>query len=425
MTYKELLRLPEFRAFLFANTLERFAASGMTVLLGFQIYELTKNPLNLGLLGLVEAIPGLGLVLFGGHFADIWSRRRMVVTTVSGLGTLAVIMAIASMLKPSGLHFLLYGVGFVTAGMKAFQTPAATGLEAQVLPLGQVMKGVPLIASCGRTADVVGPVAAGFLWAYAGPTGTYATLATILFATALTIFVRIGEKPPVHSGNANGNVIQRIREGIGYVFRNQILVGSMALDLFAVFFGGATALLPMFATDILHVGPEGFGLLRSATAAGALTAAVLATRYMPSKNAGRVLHAVIAVFGVSMIVFGTSTWFWLSMLALFVAGICDGVSMVIRHAVMRLASPEEMRGRIAAVRSVFVGSSNELGALQIGFSASLLGPVLAVMTGGTITLAIVAFIALRSPKLLHLDLAHLKPEPINPPKPQELPKAAE
>ncbi len=423
--HTELLRLPEFRAFLFANTLERFAASGMTVLLGFQVYELTRNPLDLGFLGLIEAIPGIGLVLFGGHFADTLSRRKMVLTTVSLLALLASSLAIFSMLRPSGLHFLVYGVGFISAGLRAFQTPAATGLEAQVLPLGQVMKGVPIIATCARTADVIGPVIGGFLWAFAGATVTYATLAALFITSCLMIAIGIGEKPSTYVSVPGIGIFQRIREGVRYVFRNEILVGSMALDLFAVFFGGATALLPLFATDILHVGAEGFGLLRSASAAGALTAAVFATRYMPSKYAGAMLHWVIAAFGISMIVFGLSTVFWVSMVALFFSGVCDGISMVIRHAIMRLASPEEMRGRIASVRSVFVGSSNELGALESGFLASALGPVPAVWAGGVITLLIVGVIALRSPRLRTLDLAHLKPDPIVPEKSMPVPKAAE
>ncbi|NDB67925.1 MAG: MFS transporter [Methylocystaceae bacterium] len=407
-----LLKLPEFRAFLFANTIERFSASGMTVLLGFQVYELTRNPLDLGLLGLMEAVPGIGLVLFGGHFADILSRRRMLIVTIGMLAFLSGLLSLLSGLKIEGLHYFVYLVGFSSAGVRAFQSPAATGLEAQVLPQGRVMEGVPIIATCARTADVIGPVGSGFFWAYYGGSLTYSLLTGLFLISTLTIHFGISEKVYARSLNAGIGIFKRIREGIRYVFSNEILVGSMGLDLFAVFFGGATALLPLYASDILHVGAEGFGLLRSATAAGALTAAVIATRFMPSKHAGAILHAVIAIFGVSMIVFGLSTIFWLSLLALFVSGLCDGISMVIRHAIMRLASPEEMRGRIAAVRSVFVGSSNELGALESGMAAHYLGPVMTVWGGGVITIAVVAFIALRSPYLRTLNLAELKPAPV-------------
>jgi MFS family permease len=291
-----LLKLPEFRAFLFANTIERFSASGMTVLLGFQVYELTRNPLDLGLLGLMEAVPGIGLVLFGGHFADILSRRRMLIVTIGMLAFLSGSLSLLSGLKILGLHYFIYLVGFVSAGVRAFQSPAATGLEAQILPEGRVIEGVPIIATCARTADVIGPVGSGFFWAYYGGSFTYALLAILFLISTLTIHFGISEKVYARSLNSGIGIFDRIREGIRYVFSNEILVGSMGLDLFAVFFGGATALLPLYASDILHVGAEGFGLLRSATAAGALTAAVIATRSMPSKHAGAILHAVIAIF---------------------------------------------------------------------------------------------------------------------------------
>ena len=199
----------------------------------------------------------------------------------------------------------------------------------------------------------------------------------------------------------------RIAEGLRYVFHDQILLGSMALDLFAVFFGGATALLPVFATDILHVGPVGFGLLRSASAGGSLAAALMAGRFLPQRQAGKALLAVIGGFGVSMVVFGLSRDLALSLLALFVAGLCDGTSVVIRRAILRLASPDPMRGRIAAVKSVFVGSSNELGAFESGMAAALIGAAPAVWAGGLVTLGIVAFTAWRAPLLRRLDLVRL------------------
>jgi MFS family permease len=182
--------------------------------------------------------------------------------------------------------------------------------------------------------------------------------------------------------------------------------------LFAVFFAGATALLPIFAMDILQVGPAGFGLLRSASAAGALTAAVAATRFLPVRHAGQVLHAIIALFGLCIIVFGLSRDFYLSLAALFLAGLCDGMSMVIRHAILRLASPEALRGRIAAVKSVFVGSSNELGAFQSGMTASLIGASATLCAGGFITLLVVAIVAWRAPQLRRLNLETI-PRPVS------------
>ncbi len=393
----------EFRTFLVANTISRFCASGLSVLLGFQIYELTHDPFYLGLLGLMQAIPGVTLVLYGGDVADRRSRRRIVYRSFGALALLSAVLAYASKDGQQAVP-AIFLVAFLTAGIRSFESPAATGLEAQVLPVEHVMRGVPLLATSGRAADVVAPAAAGFAWGLIGPAPTYALMAGLFLFACVAIAFRVGEKPALHKGGDGSQVWTRIKEGISYVFGNQLLVGSMALDLFAVFFAGANALLPIVATEVLHVGAEGFGLLRSATAAGALTAAMLATRFLSMEKAGRMLHAVIAVFGVSIIVFGLSQSFALSLAALFVAGLCDGGSMVIRHTILRLASPDALRGRIAAVKSVFVGSANELGSFQSGMTASVIGAAPALCAGGVITLVVVVTVALRAPELWNLDL---------------------
>lgn len=403
----ELLRSRAFRAFLVANCLERFAAAAMTVLLGFQVYDLTHDPLNLGWLGLTEAIPGLTLVLYGGHIADIYSRRRIVLATTALLAVLAAGIAVLSGARPSGALAAVFAVAFLSGVIRAFENPAASGLEAQVVPLAQLMRGVSLLATTGRLADVLGPVAGGFAWAALGPEGTYTVIAVIFALACLALMLGVGDIPMQHVAEDGIGMFRRILDGIRYVFRDQLLVGSMALDLFAVFFGGATALLPVFATDILHVGSVGFGFLRAASGAGALVAAVLAGRFFPARRAGQALHWVIGGFGASIVVFGLSRSLALSLAALFVAGVCDGTSVIIRRAIMRLASPEALRGRISAVRSIFVGSSNEVGAFESGVAASLMGASAAVWSGGLATIAIVAFTAWRAPKLRRLDLVAL------------------
>jgi MFS family permease len=401
---RELWSNREFAAFVLANSVERFAASALTIMLAFHVYDARKSAFDIALLGFAQVIPALAFALHGGEIADRVSRRRMVLLTISLLvavcAGLVMVSVVDAWLVPS-----LLMAAFLSASVRAYQTPAAVGLEAQVLPLRLVLKGVPVIATSARIADMVGPVVMGFVWAAWGPAATYGLLG-LLFALCHLGFARgIGEKPvPAHPADGPGP-IARITEGVRYVIGNQVLIGSMALDLFAVFFGGAAALLPIFATDILDVGPSGFGLLRMAIAAGALTAAIFSIRFMPRANAGLALHMIIAGFGLSMIAFGLSTSFLLSMALLFAAGICDGLSMVIRHAILRLASPEEMRGRIAAVRMVFVSSSNELGAVQMGLSASLIGPTRAVVLGGILTLGVVAAVAASAPKLRRLDLA--------------------
>ena len=408
----ELLRLREFRFFLAANVAERFAASAMTVLLGFQIFEITGQTLFVGLLGLVEAVPGVTLVLLGGDFADRHDRRRIMLWTTTLLAGLAVVLAAVAELDPAATLPALFAVAFLSATVRAFENPAATGLEARVVPLHLVFRGVPVLATTARTADVLGPVAVGFAWAWVGPVGTYAGLATLFLIASVLLRIGVGPKPPVAYAGSSLRLSARILEGVGYVFRHQVLWASMALDLFAVFFGGVTALLPYFATDLLGVGAEGFGLMRSAMAGGSLLAALLSTRLLPRRRAGPVLHATIACFGIAIIVFGLSRSFPLSLAALFLSGLCDGFSVVIRNAILRLASPEALRGRIAAVKSVFVGSSNELGALESGLISAAIGAVPTVLLGGAVTLTVVAVIAWRAPQLRRLDLDQLAREKI-------------
>ena len=394
---RDLLRLPEFRAFLAANAAERFAAAAMTVLLGFQIYETTHQPLYLALLGAVEAVPGVTLVLVGGDHADRHDRRAIMLRTTLLLALLALCLGVVGSVAPGAMLPALFVAAFLSAVVRAFESPAAAGLEAQVVPLALVFRGVPLLATTGRTAEVLGPVAVGFAWQAWGPGGTYAALAALFLGAGVLLRLGVAPKPPAALARAGMGIAARIREGVAYVFGEQVLWASMALDLFAVFFGGATALLPAVATDILHVGPEGFGLMRSAIAAGALAAALLSTRLLPRRRAGLVLHGVIACFGFAIIVFALSRSFPLSLAALFVSGLCDGTSMVIRAAILRLASPEVLRGRIAAVKSVFVGSSNELGAAESGLLASAIGVVPCLVVGGAVTIAVVAAIAWRRP----------------------------
>lgn len=323
------------------------------------------------------------------------------------LAVLAGAIALVSGQEHRHAFYALLLLAFLAGVVRAFQDPAASGLEAQVVPLQNLLPGISLLATTGRLADVLGPVAGGFAWATLGPVYTYSAIALLFAASCVTVLLGVPERAPPHAAPDGHTAAHRIAEGVRYVARDQVLLGSMLLDLFAVFFGGATALLPVFATTILHVGPVGFGLLRSASAAGSLVAALVAGRFLPQRRAGQVLLAVIAGFGVSIIVFGLSRSLPLSLAALFVAGLCDGTSVVIRRAILRLASPEAMRGRIAAVKSVFVGSSNELGAFESGVAASLLGASAAVWGGGLVTLGIVAVTAWYAPRLRRLDLVSL------------------
>lgn len=408
-----LLGDPTFRAVLVSNVLERFASTAMAVLLGFQVFQVTQNPLDLGWLGLIEAVPGVGLVLYGGHVADRHRRRTILLLTSALFAGLAFGVAAASIWMP-GRVWPLFATAFLLGVVRAFEDPAAAGLEAQVVPLHTLLRGTAMLATSGRLAMVLGPALGGLAWGWLGAAGTYGVIGVLFAASLLALLPVPDSSQPVVVRDEQGATV-RIIEGVRFVFRDELLLGSMLLDLFAVFFGGATALLPAVASDILHVGPVGFGVLRSASAAGALIAAMLAGRLLSAgwaeRRAGWTLLGVIGGFGVSIVVFGLSRVLWLSVLALFVAGLCDGVSVVIRRAILRLASPEGMRGRIAAVKSVFVGSSNELGAFESGVAASALGVATAIWGGGVVTLAVVATTALAFPRLRRLDLRAMRRSP--------------
>jgi hypothetical protein len=289
--------------------------------------------------------------------------------------------------------------------VRAVGDPAFVGLQAQVIPPHDTLRALAKLGSAGWGGALAGPTIGGLLYAAVGPAGTYAAVGLAYLAGASLVLARVANRgaPPGASGDG---AVAAIAEGLRYVLSDQVIIGSMLLDLFAVFFGGLNALLPIFAADILHAGPVGLGLLRGASSAGAFAAMLVATRHPPRRHAGWLLHLAVGVFGVAVIVFALSTNFALSLAALACAGACDGVSMVIRQAIAQLFAPEEMRGRIAAIRSIFITSSNELGDFESGVAASLLGVVPAVWLGGVVTLAVVAVTAWRAPSLRRLDLDH-------------------
>jgi MFS family permease len=397
-----LLRLPEFRALIAARGLAALGMSAIATVVAFQTYEITGEPLALGLLGLVEAIPALGLMLVGGHIADRRDRRSIILITGALLAVGALALAILSLdphtLGLAGILAVVFLVG-VAAG---FERPALTAFETQVIPIEQATRGASWTGSVWTGAAIVGPAAGGLAIAFIGIPATYFAIA-VLLAASLWFVTRITRKPmPVQQ--AGESLVTSLSSGVRYVVGHHVLLGSMALDLFAVFFGGAIALLPVFAADILAVGPVGLGLLRTAPAVGALLSMLATARIPPRRRAGPIFLSCVALFGVSMLVFGLSTSFLLSLAALFVAGLADGVSVVIRLVILRVESPEALRGRIASVNHVFVGASNELGAFESGVAATLLGVVPSVILGGLATLGIVAAVAVLVPGLRHLDL---------------------
>ncbi|MEX1295414.1 MAG: MFS transporter [Candidatus Limnocylindrales bacterium] len=397
-----LLALPEFRALIGARALAAMGTSAIATVVAFQTWEVTGDPLSLGLLGLVQAIPALGLMLFGGHIADRRDRRSIILVTGSLLTAGTLVLALMSTTGAGASFAGILAVVFAIGVAAGFERPALVAFETQVIPIEHATRGASLSGGAWTAAAIVGPAAGGLAIAFLGIPATYLAIAVVM---GLSVFFisRISPKPMPRTEQKEP-VLTSLAGGVRYVARSQVLLSAMALDLFAVFFGGAMAMLPIFATDILAAGPVGLGALRTMPSAGALVAMLAAGRWQPRANAGRILLVCVALFGVAMIVFGLSTSFWLSMLALFGAGLVDGVSMVIRLIILRVESPEALRGRIASVNHVFIGASNELGAFESGVAASILGVVPSVVFGGIVTLVVVSGVTALAPQLRRLDL---------------------
>jgi MFS family permease len=382
--------------------------AGLTTAVAFQTYQLTRDPLALGWLGLVEAIPALSLVLLGGHVADRRDRRTIVVTTSAHLVVTASILAILSATGENSLVAIL-AIIFLGGVASGFERPAQTALEAGVIPREEAARGISILGGVSEAASIVGPALAGIAIAIVGLAATYAGIAALVAVSTAAVWTI--QRRPVPPPPEDETVIRSVLGGIDHVRRTPAMLGSMALDMFAVFFGGAIALLPLYATDVLHVGPVGLGLLRTAPSVGALLVTLVATRRPPSRHAGRILLICVAGFGLSMIAFGASTVFAISIVALFVAGVTDGVSVIVRSTILRVLSPERIRGRVAAVNWVFIGASNELGAFESGIAARLFGAVPSVVGGGILTLAVVGTVAWLVPSLRSLDLETAEPDP--------------
>jgi MFS family permease len=400
---RPLLKRPEFVYLVVSRLFAALAGIAFATTIGLQVYRLTHDPLALGLIGLIEAIPALSLALLGGYIADHYDRRKLtLITSVIEVACMALLFVIA--LSPERFGISAIYIAIFIYGMAAgFNRPAFSAFEQQVIPNDQVARATSTLSSVSQAGAIVGGPIAGFVIAGLGIPAAYAfVLALLTLSVALVFLIKPRPMPTPIEGET---IWQSLRAGVRFVARSQPLVGSMALDLFAVLFGGAMALLPVFADDILHVGAIGLGWLRTAPSLGALVVMLWATRRPPTHNAGRNLLIVVAAFGVSFIVFALSQNFWLSMLALFFSGVFDGISMIIRGVIVRVMSPEAMRGRIAAVSWMFIGASNEVGAFESGVAASLLGTAASVFWGAVVTLGVVAVVAATMPKLRNLRLS--------------------
>lgn len=377
----------------------------MAVVVGWHIYQLTRDPLALGLIGLAEVIPYFSSALFAGYAVDHYSRRRFGVLASAAIAVNAAVLAVVSSggLPGSATGWIYASIACVGFA-RAFIGPSFSALFALVLPREQYARGAGMGSSVFQLAVVLGPALGGALIGWASITAAYGAAALLAGAAAVSLLLlRVQEPPPADSTP----VFESIRQGLRFVFGNQILLGAQALDMFAVLFGGAVALLPMFVHDVYHAGPEALGLLRAAPAAGALVTGIILIRHPISRHAGRWLLSAVAGFGVSIILFGLATSFWVAALLLVLSGAFDGVSIVLRSTIQQLMTPDHMRGRVSAINGIFIGSSNELGAFESGVAARILGLVPAVVFGGLMTLGIVGLTARHAPQLRSLDLRQL------------------
>ncbi len=373
--------------------------------IAWQVYEIARSPLQLGLLGVARFLPALGMSLVGGAVADSYDRRRVLI-----LAQLAPIACSATLLAATlggwaGLP-LIYGLVLVLALASSFENPARQALLPLVVARETFVNAVAVNSTIQQLAFVAGPALAGVVIARMGVDGAYAIhLGLVVLAIATLVFLR----PRHEAGERRAVSIAAIREGVQFVRRRQVLLGAMALDMFAVIFGGAVAMLPIYAEEILKVGPRGYGLLTSSQAVGAFAMSVLLVALPPVRHTGRVLLVAVAAFGVATIVFGLSRSFPLSLLAYGLTGAADQVSVVMRHTTIQLATPDELRGRVSSVSQVFIGASNQLGMMESGFVAALTNATVAVVSGGAGCVAVVAWIAAKMPELRRYQITHSTP----------------
>jgi len=402
------LRYKEFNIFLIVRFAMVFAWSMQFIVIEWQVYSLTKDPLSLGIIGLMEVIPAVGMALFAGHVVDQKEKRNLLVTCILGFSVISFGLFLLSnpgleeSWAPKSILYAIYALVFLGGLVRAFLGPTIFSLIALIVPKKIYPNAATWSSSTWQLASVLGPALAGFSISWIGVHWSMCVI--FAFSLIALIFLLQIPKKPILNPKIGEPVMQSLKDGLRFVFGNKAIFGALTLDMVAVLFGGAVALLPIYAQDILHVGSEGFGILRAAPAVGASITMLGSTKFPLHKNAGKKLLFAVFGFGVCIIVFGISEIFWLSVVALFLSGAVDGVSMIIRQTILQLKTPDNMRGRVASVNSIFVGSSNELGAFESGLAAKLLGTVTAVVFGGCMTLLTVGTTAIASPSFRRLDL---------------------
>jgi MFS family permease len=395
----QALRFPEYRWYLFATWAMSVATLIQSVVIGWQVYDITHSALSLGLVGLAEAIPCLALTLVGGYAADRMDRRTLslMAMTILLAGGIALYLLNVGGAPTSAWPFYLIQAGLGVG--RAFSRPASHALRTELVPRECFANAATWNSSSFHSAMVLGPAAGGLLFGFGGARIAYGVEVILL---VLSIVAMAWLKPHPRLTPVQGGMLKSMEEGLSFVWRNQILLGAMSLDLFAVLFGGAPALLPIFAADILNVGPQGLGILRAAPAVGSILMSFALAHRPVMKHAGRSLLLSVAFFGLCWIAFAFSTSFFLSLFLLAISGALDNVSVVLRQTLLQMRTPEHLMGRVSAVSSFFITSSNEIGAFESGVAARLMGLIPSVVFGGLMTLGVVGVTAWKAPELRKL-----------------------
>lgn len=402
------LRIKEFNVFLLMRFILVFGWSMQFIVIEWQVYSLTKDPLALGIIGLMEIIPAFTMALFAGHIVDQKEKRNLLALCIAVFSLISLGLFLLTWPKIVGdcttntILYSIYALVFFGGFLRSFFGPTIFSLVALIVPKKIYPNAATWSTSTWKAAAVLGALFGGFLIHWIGVDKTLCII-FILVIISLIIVFQI-KKKPILNPKIGEPIKESLKVGVRFVFSNKAILGALTLDMIAVLFGGTVALLSVFAQDILNVGSQGFGILNASISLGSIFSMFLTT-YMPiSKHAGKKLLITIFIFGLCIIVFGLSNIFWVSVLALFLSGAADGISMIIRQTILQLKTPDDMRGRVSSVNSMFVGSSNELGAFESGLTAKLMGPVVAVVFGGTMTLITVITLGIKNPVLRNLDL---------------------
>jgi MFS family permease len=404
------LRYPEFRSYLGMRFFFTFAYQMQAVIIGFHIYHLTKDPLALGFVGLCEAIPAISIALYGGYVADKSEKRGLLLKIFSGVLLCSLVMLIVTTKQmhayvPTSyiipiMYLMVFGIGIA----RGFFSPATFSLMAQIIPKKLYPNSSTWNSSSWQAASILGPAVGGLIYGFYGITATYVVIVIFISISLVCIFFLKSHEPTFIPKQS---IVTSLTEGVKFVFKSKMMLGAMSLDLFSVFFGGAVALLPVFANDILKVGSEGLGFMRAAASSGAVITMLVMTRYSPMNKPWRNLIIAVIGFGTSIICYGLSKSFYLTLVFLFMEGAFDSISVIIRSTIMQLLTPDEMRGRVSAVNSMFIGSSNEIGAFESGLTAKLMRTVPAVVFGGSMTIIIAGITYFKTRELTKLSLQEI------------------